>query len=42
MPDVQLIKKQLHMQQWTAIIEEDRLLKLWSAVEITSHCLTIL
>ena len=41
MPDVQLIKKQLHMQQWTAIIE-DRLLKLWSAVEITSHCLTIL
>lgn len=34
MPDVQSIKKQLHMQQWTAIIEE----RLASGLKIDEYC----
>ena len=34
MPDVQSIKKQLHMQQWTAIIED----RLASGLKIDEYC----
>ena len=34
MPDVQSIKKQLHMQQWTAIIED----RIASGLKINEYC----
>ena len=34
MPDVQSIKKQLHMQQWTAIIED----RIASGLKIDEYC----